>query len=59
MRERSVNLAGPILAHWFVDGLMMSPLWARSNGVRSSNPLTAEEERYDLQEEAAAEALSS
>jgi membrane protease YdiL (CAAX protease family) len=59
LRERTGNLVGPIVAHWIVDGLMIAALWARSNGVRSSNPLTAEEERYDLQEEAAAEALSS
>jgi membrane protease YdiL (CAAX protease family) len=58
LRERTGNLVGPIVAHWIVDGLMIATLWARSNGVRSSNPLTAEEERYDLQEEAAAEALS-
>ena len=29
LRERSGNLAGPMLAHWIVDGLMIAALWLR------------------------------
>ena len=29
LRERSGNLAGPMLAHWIVDGLMIAALWRR------------------------------
>src|SRR5437868_4653610 len=29
LRERTGNLAGPILAHWTVDGLMVAALWHR------------------------------
>ena len=60
LRERHRNLAGPILAHWIVDGLMIAALWARSNPVRPTRPLTEEEEeRFDLGDEAMAEALTS
>ena len=60
LRERTHNLFGPILAHWIVDGLMIAALWARGTAVRPAEPLTQEEEeRWDLGEEALAEALSS
>jgi membrane protease YdiL (CAAX protease family) len=29
LRERTGNLAGPIVAHWVVDGLMITLLWLR------------------------------
>lgn len=29
LRERTGNLAGPIVAHWVVDGIMISALWRR------------------------------
>ena len=29
LRERTGNLAGPILAHWIVDGAMIAALWLR------------------------------
>ena len=59
LRERTHNLLGPILAHWIVDALMIAALWARSNAVRPTRPLTEEEEeRFDLGEEALAESLS-
>ena len=29
LRERTGNLAGPILAHWIVDGVMIAALWLR------------------------------
>lgn len=29
LRERTGNLAGPILAHWIVDGVMIVALWLR------------------------------
>lgn len=60
LRERTRNLAGPILAHWIVDALMIATLWVRSNAVRPTKPLSEEEEeRYDLGEEALAEALTT
>jgi uncharacterized protein len=38
LRERTGNLAGPILAHWIVDGLMIAALWVRRpQGPRASN----------------------
>jgi uncharacterized protein len=30
LRERSGNLAGSVLAHWIVDGLLIATLWRRS-----------------------------
>jgi membrane protease YdiL (CAAX protease family) len=33
LRERSGNLAGPILAHWLVDGLMTVALWRRGQSL--------------------------
>ena len=60
LRERTHSLVGPILAHWIVDALMIAALWVRSNPVRPATPLTEEEEeRFDLGEEALAEALST
>jgi membrane protease YdiL (CAAX protease family) len=60
LRERTRNLSGPILAHWIVDALMIAALWARSNAVRPTEPLTEEEEeRFDMGVEAMAEALTS
>ncbi|MGA7730137.1 MAG: CPBP family intramembrane glutamic endopeptidase [Chloroflexia bacterium] len=32
LRERTGNLAGPIVAHWIADGLMIGALWWMSNG---------------------------
>jgi len=29
LRERTGNLAGPIIAHWVVDGVMIAALWLR------------------------------
>ena len=29
LRERTGNLAGPIVAHWLVDGVMIAALWLR------------------------------
>lgn len=29
LRERTGNLAGPIIAHWIVDGLMIAALWLK------------------------------
>ena len=29
LRERTGNLAGPIVAHWIVDGVMIAALWLR------------------------------
>ena len=31
LRERSGNLAGPVLAHWLVDGAVVAALWGRSH----------------------------
>jgi membrane protease YdiL (CAAX protease family) len=31
IRERTGNLLGPVLAHWIVDGVMISSLWLRAN----------------------------
>jgi membrane protease YdiL (CAAX protease family) len=36
LRERTGNLAGPIAAHWAVDGLMIYALWRRS-GLRNED----------------------
>ena len=29
LRERTGNLAGPIVAHWVVDGVMVAAIWSR------------------------------
>ena len=34
LRERTDNLAGPIIAHWLADGLMIATLWWMANGGR-------------------------
>ena len=34
LRERTGNLAGPIVAHWIVDGVMIAALWLRRPQVK-------------------------
>jgi membrane protease YdiL (CAAX protease family) len=38
LRERTGNLAGPMLAHWIVDGIMVVALWMRSPASRVQSP---------------------
>ena len=33
VRERTGNLAGPVVAHWVVDGLMIAALWRQGKGL--------------------------
>ncbi len=32
LRERTGNLAGPVVAHWLADGVMIASLWWMANG---------------------------
>ena len=36
LRERTGNLAGPIVAHWLVDGVMIAALWLRRSPATTS-----------------------